>query len=93
MLNPSRKLRITLSCGEQTFETYQRWFNSGARRYLLRIESSDQTLYYKIHPRNRKHNFKSRIVALENLKKAERMFQEMGMDYWLERTKRVLEKL
>ncbi len=64
------KLRITLSCGEQTFETYQRWFNSGARRYLLRIESSDQTLYYKIHPRNRKHNFTSRTVALENLKKA-----------------------
>ena len=29
--------------------------------------------------------------ALENLKKAEAMFQEMGMDYWLARTKELLE--
>jgi tetratricopeptide (TPR) repeat protein len=29
--------------------------------------------------------------ALENLKKAEAMFQEMGMDYWLARTKNLLE--
>jgi tetratricopeptide (TPR) repeat protein len=29
--------------------------------------------------------------ALENLKKAERMFQEMGMDYWFARTKKLLE--
>jgi tetratricopeptide (TPR) repeat protein len=31
--------------------------------------------------------------ALENLKKAERMFQEMGMDYWLANTKNLLERL
>ena len=31
--------------------------------------------------------------ALENLKKAEGMFQEMGMDYYLAKTKEVLEKL
>ncbi|HXX33849.1 MAG TPA: AAA family ATPase, partial [Thermodesulfobacteriota bacterium] len=29
--------------------------------------------------------------ALKNLKKAEAMFQEMGMDYWLARTKKLLE--
>ena len=29
--------------------------------------------------------------AIENLKKAEAMFQEMGMDYWLARTKKLLE--
>jgi tetratricopeptide (TPR) repeat protein len=28
--------------------------------------------------------------ALENLKRAEAMYQEMGMDYWLARTKKVL---
>ena len=28
--------------------------------------------------------------SLENLKKAEGMFQEMGMDYWLARTQEVL---
>jgi len=31
--------------------------------------------------------------ALENLKRAETMFQEMGMDYWLARTRKVLETL
>ena len=31
--------------------------------------------------------------ALETLKKAERMFREMGMDYWLAKTQDVLEAL
>ncbi len=31
--------------------------------------------------------------ALENLKKAEGMFQEMGMDYWLAQTQEVLGRL
>ena len=31
--------------------------------------------------------------ALENLKKAEGMMQEMGMDYWLRRTKEVLKRV
>jgi tetratricopeptide (TPR) repeat protein len=31
--------------------------------------------------------------ALEALKKAEKMFQKMGMDYWLTKTKEVLERL
>jgi tetratricopeptide (TPR) repeat protein len=31
--------------------------------------------------------------ALKNLKKAEGMFQEMGMDYWLARTKEVMRRL
>jgi hypothetical protein len=32
-------------------------------------------------------------LALENLKKAEAMFQEMGMDYWLAKTHEVLGRL
>jgi len=34
-----------------------------------------------------------REKALEHLKKAKRMFQEMGMDYWLRRTQEVLERV
>ena len=34
-----------------------------------------------------------REKALENLKKAERMFKEMGMDYWLAKTREVMERL
>lgn len=60
-------LGITLSLGEQTEDTYRRWFEAGAHRYLLRIESSDETLYYKIHPRDSKHSFRQRIACLESL--------------------------
>lgn len=63
------KLGVTLSCGEQTMETYSRWKNAGADRYLLRIEASNKDLYYKLHPQNQKHNFETRLGALESLQK------------------------
>ncbi|HCF94423.1 MAG TPA: [FeFe] hydrogenase H-cluster radical SAM maturase HydE, partial [Verrucomicrobia bacterium] len=37
-------LRVTLSLGEQAEETFRRWFESGAHRYLLRIEASNPEL-------------------------------------------------
>lgn len=61
-------LGITLSLGEQSRETYQRWFDAGAHRYLLRIESSNEELYKKIHPNNNKHNFQRRLACLDDLK-------------------------
>jgi biotin synthase len=64
------ELGITLSCGEQSEETYQRWYQSGAHRYLLRIESSNEELYYRIHPRDKNHDFKTRLMALNHLKSA-----------------------
>uniref|UniRef100_UPI003216A226 [FeFe] hydrogenase H-cluster radical SAM maturase HydE n=1 Tax=uncultured Draconibacterium sp. TaxID=1573823 RepID=UPI003216A226 len=64
----NNELGITLSCGEQTRETYRRWFESGAHRYLLRIESSNAELYYKIHPKNQTHSFENRLEALGFLK-------------------------
>jgi len=65
----NNKLGITLSLGEQTAETYKRWFDAGAHRYLLRIETSNKNLFYKIHPNNNKHNFDNRIDCLKSLKK------------------------
>jgi len=64
----NNELGITLSCGEQTLETYQRWFESGAHRYLLRIESSNPELYHKIHPKTKKHSFEKRLKALQFLR-------------------------
>lgn len=64
----NNELGITLSCGEQTRETYRRWKESGAHRYLLRIESSNRDLYYKIHPQNKIHSFEKRMEALHFLK-------------------------
>ncbi len=65
----NNKLGITISLGEQTEETYKRWFKAGAHRYLLRIETSNRNLYYKMHPENKNHNFNNRINCLQNLKK------------------------
>ncbi|MBW8326127.1 MAG: [FeFe] hydrogenase H-cluster radical SAM maturase HydE [Prolixibacteraceae bacterium] len=64
----SGELGITLSCGEQTIETYRQWRKSGAHRYLLRIESSNPELYRKIHPENEFHRFDRRLQALKDLK-------------------------
>ena len=64
----NNELGITLSCGEQSRETYMRWKESGAHRYLLRIETSNSDLYYKIHPENEVHSFLKRVKALEDLK-------------------------
>ncbi|MFZ4463394.1 MAG: [FeFe] hydrogenase H-cluster radical SAM maturase HydE [Bacteroidales bacterium] len=62
------ELGITLSCGEHTKENYQRFFEAGAHRYLLRIETTDRELYYKIHPKNALHNFENRLNCLYLLK-------------------------
>ncbi|MFY9153027.1 MAG: [FeFe] hydrogenase H-cluster radical SAM maturase HydE [Prolixibacteraceae bacterium] len=64
------ELGITLSCGEQSLKTYLLWRESGAHRYLLRIESSNPELYRKIHPENDFHSFDRRIQALKDLKTA-----------------------
>lgn len=63
------ELGITLSTGEQKESIFRNWHNAGAHRYLLRIETSNKNLYYKIHENNEKHNFERRLNALKNLQK------------------------
>jgi len=60
------RLGITLSVGEQTPETYGRWFDAGAHRYLLRIETSSRKLYERLHPAD--HCFERRVDCLRSLK-------------------------
>ena len=62
------RLGITLSVGEQSEEVYKRWFEAGAHRYLLRIETSNQLLYSKIHPLDPLHDFNRRLACLHSLK-------------------------
>lgn len=62
------KLGITLSLGEQSKETYRRWFEAGAHRYLLRIESTNLDIYNHIHPKDGKHTFEVRKRCLEYLR-------------------------
>ena len=61
------ELGITLSVGEQEYDVYKRWFDAGAHRYLLRMESTSPELYKKIHPGNSKHNFERRLNCLKSL--------------------------
>lgn len=61
------KLGITLSLGEQEKDTYNRWYESGAHRYLLRIETSNESLYKKIHPKNDVHTFHKRLECIHLL--------------------------
>lgn len=65
----SGKLGITLSMGEQSEETYKQWFEAGAHRYLLRIETSSISLYGKLHPQDKHHDYHQRIEALRRLKR------------------------
>lgn len=64
----SGRLGVTLSLGEQSYETYARWREAGAHRYLLRIEASNRDLYAKIHPDDGMHSFDRRVKALEDLR-------------------------
>lgn len=57
---------VTLSLGERSTESYQRLFDSGADRYLLRHETADKVHYEKLHPSSM--SFESRIKCLEKLK-------------------------
>jgi biotin synthase len=61
------ELGVTLSVGEQDHEVYKRWYDAGAHRYLLRVESTNQKLYEKIHPNDSKHDFNNRLKCLKSL--------------------------
>ena len=62
-----RGLEVTLSLGEQTEEVYRRWKDAGAKRYLIRIETSNRELYAKIHPAE--CSFDRRLGCIRTLKK------------------------
>ena len=46
----STSLAVTLSLGERSYQDLAAWKKTGADRYLLRFETSDQELYRRIHP-------------------------------------------
>ena len=57
---------VTLSLGERSKESYQRLYDAGADRYLLRHETADEVLYSKLHPEEMR--LQSRLECLKNLK-------------------------
>lgn len=57
---------VTLSLGEKSYDSYKRFYDAGADRYLLRQETSDPTHYSKLHPVNM--SFENRRQSLWQLK-------------------------
>ena len=57
---------VSLSLGERSRESYQRLFDSGADRYLLRHETADKEHYGKLHPANL--SLENRMECLYNLR-------------------------
>ena len=57
---------ITLSVGERKHETYKKWFDAGANRFLLRHETADEDHYRKLHPMRMRHA--DRLSCLRDLK-------------------------
>ena len=59
-------LVVTLSIGERSRESYRRYYDAGARRYLLRHETASPELYAKLHPAEL--SWEHRMNCLKDLK-------------------------
>lgn len=60
---------VTLSIGEKSRESYQAYYDAGARRYLLRHETADPAHYRMLHPAE---------MSLENRKRCLFDLKEIG---------------
>lgn len=60
---------VTLSIGEKTLESYQKYFDAGADRYLLRHETANEAHYQSLHPAE---------LSLENRKRCLRDLKDIG---------------
>lgn len=58
---------VTLSMGEKSEESYQKLFDAGADRYLLRHETADSEHYAMLHPEEM--SFETRMNCLKALRK------------------------
>lgn len=57
---------VTLSIGERSYESYKKFKEAGADRYLLRHETASEQLYSYLHPSNL--SLKNRMKCLRDLK-------------------------
>ena len=58
-------IAVTLSVGERSFEDYKAFKESGADRYLIRIETTDKKLYENLHPHA---DFNNRVRCIKDIK-------------------------
>ena len=57
---------ITLSLGERSKESYEKLYEAGANRYLLRHETAEKEHYEKLHPK--RMSYENRVQCLKDLK-------------------------
>ncbi len=57
---------VTLSIGEKSRKSYEAFYESGARRYLLRHETANPELYRKLHPKEM--SWENRMKCLRDLR-------------------------
>ena len=67
LIKAQTSLAITLSLGERDYSEWVAWREAGADRYLLRFETSNQTLFKYIHPPMKGHTGCDRIAMLKTL--------------------------
>ena len=62
--------RVALSIGERGFEDYSRFFEAGARRCLIRFETSNTELFECLHPKTSptKNSFEERSSLIKKLR-------------------------
>jgi len=65
-IKKGNNVAITLSVGEKPFDDYKAFREAGADRFLLKHETSNQSLYGKLHPGQ---SLKERLKSLEYMKK------------------------
>ena len=64
--NSYKDCAITLSFGEYSRAEYQKMYEAGADRYLLRHETADEVHYNRLHPKSL--SFQNRMRCLQDLK-------------------------
>lgn len=62
--------RVALSIGEKSIDEYKRFYEAGARRCLIRFETSNKEIFQNLHPKSSvtKNSFEKRIQLLKKLK-------------------------
>ncbi|MCR1974206.1 [FeFe] hydrogenase H-cluster radical SAM maturase HydE [Clostridium sporogenes] len=58
---------ITLSIGEKDYNTYKKFYEAGADRYLLRHETASKNLYKKLHPNMSFENRRRCLIDLKEI--------------------------
>ncbi|MBW2974810.1 [FeFe] hydrogenase H-cluster radical SAM maturase HydE [Candidatus Woesearchaeota archaeon] len=63
--------RVALSIGEKSIDEYKRFYEAGARRCLVRFETSSKEIFTALHPSSSitKNSLEKRISLIKELKK------------------------